>query len=76
MGTTDFDTATLSPDFVTGGTTVTVTYLVYDNNGCTGTAVQTDGPFAIDENTGNVPNSDPLTFASAGTFYWVAVVLG
>jgi len=76
VGGADIDTATFSPDFVPGGTNGEVTYLVYDNNGCTGTAVQTDGPFPIDEGTGDIPNSDSLTFASAGTFYWVASFSG
>ena len=76
VGTTDFDTAQLSLDFVTGGSGSTVTYEVFDNSGCTGTPVQTDGPLPIDENTGDVPNSDALTFPSAGTFYWVAVFSG
>ena len=75
VGTTDFDTSTLS-GFVAGGGGGTVTYTVYSDNHC-GTSVQSRrARYDITESNGNVPNSGALTFGSAGTFYWVAAFSG
>ena len=75
VGGTASDTANISSDFAPGGTGGSVTYTVYSDNGC-GTSVQSSGPFTINESNGNVQNSDPLTFAATGTFYWVATFTG
>jgi hypothetical protein len=50
-----------------------VTYTVYSNDTCT------DNPQDAGTKTvsnGTVPDSDPITFDSAGTFYWQAVYSG
>jgi hypothetical protein len=51
----------------------TVTYTVYTNNTCT-TGAQSAGTKTV--TNGVVPNSDGVTFNSAGTFYWQAVYSG
>ncbi len=71
VGSTVHDSAT-----ITGATSDaggTVTYTVYTDNACTnvfaaaGTKTVTNGI---------VPDSDPVTFNSTGTFYWQAVYSG
>jgi len=50
-----------------------VKYTVYSNDTCT------DNPQDAGTKTvtnGDVPNSDPITFNNAGTFYWQAVYSG
>ena len=74
VGSTDTDTATLSSDFVPGGTGGQVTFTVYSDSGC-GTSVGSPDTVSIDELTG-AAHSDPLPFNSAGTFYWVATFSG
>jgi hypothetical protein len=75
-GQSTFDTATLSGQTATAGGTVT--YNVYTNNTCTtsaGAGLQPSGnPYTV--TNGLVPNSDPVTFPSAGTFYWQASYSG
>jgi hypothetical protein len=71
IGTTVHDSATLTGTTSNAGGTVT--YTVYSNDTCTdnpqdaGTKPVTDG---------QVPDSDPITFNSAGDFYWQAVYSG
>jgi hypothetical protein len=71
IGTAVHDSATLSG--ATADASGTVTYAVYTDNNCTakladaGTKTVTDGV---------VPDSDPITFNSAGTFFWQAVYSG
>jgi hypothetical protein len=74
VGDTDFDTATLG-GFTSGGAGGTVTYTVYSNSVCTANA-QSAGAKSVDPSTGNVPNSNTLGFAAAGTFYWQTVYSG
>jgi hypothetical protein len=70
VGGMDFDTATLG-GFTTGGGGGTVVYTVYSDSGCTA-MVQDGGTVDVDQTTGDVPNSNTLTFNSAGTFFWQA----
>jgi hypothetical protein len=51
----------------------TVTYTVYSDNTCT-TSVASGGTKNV--TNGSVPNSDDVTFNSAGDFYWQAVYSG
>ena len=74
VGGTDYDTSALS-NFAPGGTSGTVTYTVYSDNSCT-TAVQSGGTVNINEANGAVPQSNILTFNTAGTFYWQATFSG
>jgi LPXTG-site transpeptidase (sortase) family protein len=71
-GGTAYDTATL-----TGGNSSTaggtVTYNVYSDIACT-TLAQSSGPFPVIG--GTLPNSNSLTFSSAGTYYWRAAYGG
>ena len=66
----DFDTAALS-GFAPGGTASTVTYTVYSDNACSQNA-RAAGTLSVNESTGAVPNSNTLSFPTAGTFYWQA----
>ena len=52
----------------------TVTYSVFNNNTCTGTPVANGGTVTV--TGGVVPNSNSVTFNSAGTFYWQASYSG
>jgi hypothetical protein len=71
VGGTVHDSATLTGATANAGGTVT--YTVYTDNACTnvfaaaGTKTVTNGA---------VPDSDPVTFTAAGTFYWQAVYSG
>ncbi len=74
------DTATLSPvqvDVVPNSVnlipTGTVTYTVYTNSTCTTGAIDAGTVTLVD---GMVPNSNPITFNMAGTWYWQAVYSG
>ena len=51
----------------------TVTYTVYTNDACTAGA-QSAGTVTV--TNGVVPNSNPITFSNAGTWYWQAVYSG
>jgi hypothetical protein len=72
VGGTVHDSATLTGATANAGGTVT--YRVYTNATC-------DSPDPIDAGTktvtnGVVPDSDPITFNSAGDYYWQAVYSG
>jgi hypothetical protein len=65
-------------DFTNGGGATadaggTVTYTVYSDNTCS-TQVADAGTKTV--TNGNVPDSDPVTFNDAGTFFWQAVYSG
>jgi hypothetical protein len=71
IGTAVHDSATLTG--ATSNAGGTVTYTVYTNDTCT------DNPQDAGTKTvtgGQVPDSDPITFNSAGDFYWQAVYSG
>ncbi|HXU05645.1 MAG TPA: hypothetical protein VN903_32025 [Polyangia bacterium] len=71
IGTTVHDSATLSGATATAGGTVT--YTVYTDSACTQGA-QSAGTKTV--TGGVVPDSDGITFNSAGDFYWQAVYSG
>ena len=71
IGTAVHDSATLSNATANAGGTVT--YTVYTDSACTQGA-QDAGTKTV--TNGSVPDSDPITFNSAGTFYWQAVYSG
>ncbi len=71
IGTPVHDSSTLSG--ATAGAGGTVTYTVYANSGCTQGA---QGAGTRTVTSGVVPDSDPITFGSAGTYYWQAVYSG
>ena len=72
IGTTVYDTATIGGETGTAGGSVT--YNLYGNDSCTGTALLTSGPHTV--TNGAVPDSDTYTFAAAGTYGWQAVYTG
>jgi hypothetical protein len=72
VGQSVTDSATLTG--ATSNAGGTVTYSVFANNTCTGTPVASGGTKTV--TNGVVPNSDPVTFNSAGTFYWQASYSG
>jgi hypothetical protein len=65
------DSSTLSGATANAGGTVT--YTVYTNSTCT-TGAQAAGTVTV--TNGVVPNSNPITFNTAGDFYWQAVYSG
>jgi hypothetical protein len=65
------DSATLTG--ATSGAGGTVTYTVYTDNACT---LSPRGAGTVTVTNGVVPDSNPLTFDHAGTFYWQAVYSG
>jgi hypothetical protein len=71
VGDAVHDSATLTG--ATAGAGGTVTYTVYSDNTCS-TKVADGGTKTV--TNGNVPDSDPVTFNNAGTFYWQAVYSG
>ncbi len=71
IGNSVTDSSTLTGETATAGGTVT--YTVYSNNTCT-TAVANAG--TVNVTNGVVPNSSPIVFSTAGTFYWQAVYSG
>jgi hypothetical protein len=70
-GTPVHDSATLTGATADAGGTVT--YTVYTNNTCTAGA-QSAGTKTV--TNGIVPDSNPITFNTAGTYYWQAVYSG
>jgi hypothetical protein len=72
VGQSIHDSATLTG--ATSDAGGTVTYSVFGNNTCTGTAVANGGTKTV--TNGVVPDSDNVTFNSAGTFYWQASYSG
>jgi hypothetical protein len=71
IGDSVHDSATLSGTTADAGGTVT--YTVYSDNACT-TSVASGGTKTV--TNGVVPDSDAVTFNSAGTFYWQASYSG
>jgi hypothetical protein len=71
IGGTVTDSATLTGATANAGGTVT--YTVYTNNTCNAGA-QAAGTVTV--TNGVVPNSNPITFNSAGDFFWQAVYSG
>jgi hypothetical protein len=71
VGDTVHDSATLSGATADAGGTVT--YTVYSDNSCTKNP-QDAGTKTV--TNGTVPDSNGVTFNSAGTFYWQAVYSG
>ena len=71
IGTTVHDSSSLSGQTSDAGGTVI--YTVYADNACTAGA-QSAGTKTV--TNGSVPDSDGITFNSAGTFYWQAVYSG
>ena len=71
VGSTVHDSATLSGETADAGGTVT--YTVYTNSACTAGA-RPAGTVTV--TGGSVPDSNPLAFNTAGTFYWQAVYTG
>jgi len=71
IGTAVHDSATLTG--ATANASGTVTYTIYTNDTCTAGA-QSAGTKTV--TNGAVPDSDPITFNSAGDFYWQAVYSG
>jgi hypothetical protein len=71
IGTSVHDSATLSG--ATSDAGGSVTYTVYTDNACSQGA-RDAGTKTV--TTGSVPDSNALTFNSAGTFYWQAVYSG
>lgn len=71
IGGSVHDSATLSGATADAGGSVT--YTVFSDSSCT-TSVASGGTKTV--TNGVVPNSDSVTFNSAGTFYWQAVYSG
>ena len=71
IGTAVTDSATLSG--ATGDAGGTVTYAVYSDSACT---VLVSGAGTKTVTNGSVPDSDPITFNNAGTFFWQAAYSG
>src|SRR5262249_3843078 len=70
-GTAVHDSASLTGATANAGGTVT--YTVYSDNACT-TSFASAGTKTV--SNGSVPDSDPVTFNTSGTFYWQAVYSG
>jgi hypothetical protein len=73
-GQSAHDSATLT-GYATGGTGGTVTYTAYTDNGCSANP-QSAGTVNVDPSTGSAPASNPITFNTAGAFYWQAADSG
>ena len=71
IGTPVFDTSVLTGATATAGGTVT--YTVYTNDTCTTGAIPAG---TVTVTNGVVPQSNPVTFPTAGTFFWQAVYWG
>ncbi len=71
IGGTVHDSAALTGASPSAGGTVT--YTVYSDSACTAGA-QSAGTRTV--TNGVVPDSDPVTFSTAGTFYWQAAYSG
>jgi hypothetical protein len=72
IGQSVTDSATLSGASSDAGGTVT--YSVFSNSSCSGTPVANGGTKTVAN--GVVPDSDSVTFNSAGIFYWQAIYSG
>ncbi|HKZ44623.1 MAG TPA: ice-binding family protein [Anaerolineales bacterium] len=73
VGSSVYDTATLTGAAASAGGTVTYTY--YTDSACTLNAVDA-GTKTVTGVGNNVPNSNPMPFNLAGTYYWRAVYSG
>jgi hypothetical protein len=73
VGTAIHDTATLHGATADAGGTVT--YKVFDNNSCTTNANTVNAGTKTVTNA-SVPDSDPITFNTAGNFWWQATYSG
>ena len=73
VGQTAYDTSTFT-GLVNSTGTGTVAYSYYTNNTCTTGAVAVNTVTV--PTSGTVPNSNAVTFNSAGTFYWQAAYSG
>ena len=71
VGGTVHDSATLTGATADAGGTVT--YTVYTNDTCTDNP---QGAGTVTVTNGVVPDSDPITFNTAGDYYWQAVYSG
>ena len=71
IGAPVFDTAVLTGATATAGGTVT--YTAYTNDTCTTGAIPAG---TVTVTNGVVPQSNPVTFPTAGTFWWQAVYSG
>lgn len=71
IGATVHASATLSG--ATGNAGGTATYTVYSDNTC---STQDAAAGTKTVTNGGVPDSDPVTFSAAGTFYWQVVYSG
>lgn len=71
IGGSVYDTATLSGATPTAGGTVK--YSVYTNNTCTAGKIDAG---TVTVTGGVVPDSNPVTFNTAGTYYWQALYSG
>jgi hypothetical protein len=71
VGSTVHDSATLSN--ATSDAGGTVTYSVYSDSSCTQNKRDAG---TVTVSAGSVPDSNALTFGTAGTFYWQAVYSG
>ena len=71
VGGTVHDSATLTGATANAGGTVT--YTVYTDNACTTGAVAAG---TVTVTNGTVPDSSPITFNTAGDYYWQAVYSG
>jgi uncharacterized repeat protein (TIGR01451 family) len=71
IGNAVTDSATLTGESADAGGTVT--YTVYSDDSCT--TVFADGG-TVNVSNGDVPDSNPVTFNSVGTFYWKASYSG
>jgi len=65
------DSATLSG--ASSDASGTVTYSVYTDTACT---LNKQDAGTVNVSNGSVPDSNPITFTNAGTFYWQAVYSG
>lgn len=74
VGGSVYDTAALTGATSTAGGTVT--YTVYTDSNCTAGSAGSQAAGTVTVTNGVVPNSNTITFNSAGTFYWQAVYSG
>jgi len=78
VGQSVIDSATLG-GVVIGTPSGTVTYTVYVDSACktaATTQVNAQPPTVTLDSSGNIPNSQPVTFLQSGSYYWQAVYSG
>ena len=77
VGSTVHDSASFTGYRAPATGTSTVTYTVYDNNTCTSNANDVNaGTVNVNKTTGQIPDSNPVTFNNAGDYYWQASFSG